>query len=149
MSEASYDTYDEDEGDVSGEEAGAAEEVSSAEGATEEDRVKNAAKKAAASQPAGFCLDKVKVKTKLPFLLKFGKLREYQHIGLDWLVSMYDNKLNGILADEMVCFFLPPPRNSFRHNAECFTKFRVWGKRFKQLRSLPTWRVSDRCGAST
>lgn len=29
------------------------------------------------------------------------QLREYQHIGLDWLVAMYDKKLNGILADEM------------------------------------------------
>lgn len=28
-------------------------------------------------------------------------LREYQHIGLDWLVAMYKKKLNGILADEM------------------------------------------------
>uniref|UniRef100_A0A3Q3QWL4 Helicase ATP-binding domain-containing protein n=1 Tax=Monopterus albus TaxID=43700 RepID=A0A3Q3QWL4_MONAL len=27
--------------------------------------------------------------------------REYQHIGLDWLVTMYEKKLNGILADEM------------------------------------------------
>eukprot|EP00466_Bigelowiella_natans_P020543 jgi/Bigna1/38226/e_gw1.24.8.1 len=37
----------------------------------------------------------------LPALLRHGKLREYQHIGLDWLVTMCDNKLNGILADEM------------------------------------------------
>ena len=36
----------------------------------------------------------------MPFLLR-GTLREYQHIGLDWLVTMYDSKLNGILADEM------------------------------------------------
>lgn len=38
--------------------------------------------------------------TKVPFLLKH-TLREYQHIGLDWLVTMYERKLNGILADEM------------------------------------------------
>lgn len=38
--------------------------------------------------------------TKIPFLLKH-TLREYQHIGLDWLVTMHDRKLNGILADEM------------------------------------------------
>jgi SNF2 family DNA or RNA helicase len=30
-----------------------------------------------------------------------GTLREYQHIGLDWLVSLHERKLNGILADEM------------------------------------------------
>lgn len=38
--------------------------------------------------------------TKVPFLVKH-QLREYQHIGLDWLVTMYERKLNGILADEM------------------------------------------------
>lgn len=38
--------------------------------------------------------------TPIPFLLKYS-LREYQHIGLDWLVTMYERKLNGILADEM------------------------------------------------
>uniref|UniRef100_A0A3B5L2J3 Snf2-related CREBBP activator protein n=1 Tax=Xiphophorus couchianus TaxID=32473 RepID=A0A3B5L2J3_9TELE len=42
----------------------------------------------------------LKVKTPIPFLLH-GTLREYQHIGLDWLVTMYEKKLNGILADEM------------------------------------------------
>ncbi len=40
------------------------------------------------------------VKTKVPFLLKH-KLREYQHIGLEWLVAMDERRLNGILADEM------------------------------------------------
>lgn len=28
-------------------------------------------------------------------------LREYQMVGLQWMVSLYNNKLNGILADEM------------------------------------------------
>lgn len=36
----------------------------------------------------------------MPFLLRH-TLREYQHIGLDWLVTMLEKKLNGILADEM------------------------------------------------
>ena len=40
------------------------------------------------------------VKTRVPFLL-YGTLREYQHIGLDWLVTMDEKRLNGILADEM------------------------------------------------
>ena len=40
------------------------------------------------------------MKTKVPFLLKH-RLREYQHIGLDWLVTMHERRLNGILADEM------------------------------------------------
>ncbi|RWS11744.1 Helicase domino-like protein [Dinothrombium tinctorium] len=51
-------------------------------------------------QPKGNTLLTTKVVTKIPFLLKH-QLREYQHIGLDWLAAMYDKKLNGILADEM------------------------------------------------
>jgi len=36
-----------------------------------------------------------------------GKLKEYQIKGLEWLLSLYNNNLNGILADEMVqdCLF--------------------------------------------
>ncbi len=29
------------------------------------------------------------------------RLREYQMVGLKWMVSLYNNHLNGILADEM------------------------------------------------
>ena len=29
------------------------------------------------------------------------KLREYQLVGLQWMVSLFNNRLNGILADEM------------------------------------------------
>ncbi len=36
-----------------------------------------------------------------PTMLKFGKLKTYQLKGLQWLVSLYVNNLNGILADEM------------------------------------------------
>ena len=28
-------------------------------------------------------------------------MREYQHVGLDWLATMHEKRLNGILADEM------------------------------------------------
>ena len=51
-------------------------------------------------QPKGNTFETTTVSTKVPFLLKH-KLREYQHIGLDWLVAMYRKQLNGILADEM------------------------------------------------
>mmetsp|Transcript_21660 Transcript_21660/g.32245 ORF Transcript_21660/g.32245 Transcript_21660/m.32245 type:complete len:1962 (-) Transcript_21660:105-5990(-) len=61
----------------------------------------DASAKAMAYTPSGFDLGTVKVKTKLPSLLRHGTLREYQHIGLDWLVTMCENNLNGILADEM------------------------------------------------
>lgn len=37
-----------------------------------------------------------------PFLLsEWVKLREYQQVGLNWLVSLHSRRLNGILADEM------------------------------------------------
>ncbi|KAH8740642.1 brahma like protein with a HSA domain [Cryptosporidium ryanae] len=39
--------------------------------------------------------------TEQPKCLKGGQLREYQMKGLEWLVSLYNNNLNGILADAM------------------------------------------------
>ncbi|WOL13291.1 ATP-dependent helicase BRM-like isoform X1 [Canna indica] len=36
-----------------------------------------------------------------PSMLRFGTLRDYQLVGLQWMLSLYNNKLNGILADEM------------------------------------------------
>jgi len=39
-----------------------------------------------------------------PSLLTGGTLKEYQLKGLQWMVSLYNNRLNGILADEMVRF---------------------------------------------
>lgn len=50
--------------------------------------------------PTGTTLSTTTVSTKVPFLLR-GTLREYQHVGLDWMASLYSNGLNGILADEM------------------------------------------------
>ena len=43
--------------------------------------------------------------TKQPGILVGGQLKEYQIKGLQWMVSLYNNRLNGILADEMVCSF--------------------------------------------
>jgi ATP-dependent helicase STH1/SNF2 len=37
-----------------------------------------------------------------PALLVGGTLKEYQLKGLQWMVSLYNNRLNGILSDEMV-----------------------------------------------
>lgn len=45
-----------------------------------------------------------KVKEKIeeqPTILVGGKLKEYQIKGLEWMVSLYNNHLNGILADEV------------------------------------------------
>ncbi|PWA97010.1 SNF2-related, N-terminal domain-containing protein [Artemisia annua] len=36
-----------------------------------------------------------------PSMLRCGILRDYQLVGLQWMLSLYNNKLNGILADEM------------------------------------------------
>ncbi|KAL7158770.1 hypothetical protein ABFS83_02G165400 [Erythranthe nasuta] len=36
-----------------------------------------------------------------PSTLRAGTLRDYQLVGLQWMLSLYNNKLNGILADEM------------------------------------------------
>ncbi|CAN0105157.1 unnamed protein product, partial [Discosporangium mesarthrocarpum] len=42
------------------------------------------------------------VRVPRPFVLsKSLRLREYQHAGLSWLVSLHERRLNGILADEM------------------------------------------------
>ena len=37
-----------------------------------------------------------------PSVITGGKMREYQLQGLNWLIHLYDNGINGILADEMV-----------------------------------------------
>ena len=39
-----------------------------------------------------------------PSVVKGGTMREYQMQGLNWLIHLYDNGINGILADEMVSF---------------------------------------------
>jgi E1A-binding protein p400 len=56
-------------------------------------------------QPKGNTLSSTSVVTPIPSLLRH-TLREYQHIGLDWLVTMHDRKLNGILADEVMLYFI-------------------------------------------
>ncbi|KAL3637272.1 Pharynx and intestine in excess protein 1 [Castilleja foliolosa] len=72
----------------------------SGEDVQSEDIIADAAAAARSAQPTGNTFSTTKVRTKFPFLLKY-PLREYQHIGLDWLVTMYEKRLNGILADEM------------------------------------------------
>jgi ATP-dependent helicase STH1/SNF2 len=37
-------------------------------------------------------------------ILTGGTLKDYQIKGLQWMISLYNNRLNGILADEMVSF---------------------------------------------
>ena len=40
----------------------------------------------------------------LPLDIKNGQMRDYQIRGLNWLISLFENGINGILADEMVIF---------------------------------------------
>ena len=39
--------------------------------------------------------------TQQPSVIKFGTMRDYQVEGLNWMISLQENGLNGILADEM------------------------------------------------
>ena len=50
-------------------------------------------------QPTGVEFKTTLVRNSLPYLLK-KPLREYQHIGIDWLIAGYEHKFNSILADE-------------------------------------------------
>jgi len=75
-------------------------DVNTVNGDKSDDVIADAAAAARSAQPTGNTFMTTKVRTKFPFLLKHS-LREYQHIGLDWLVAMYEKRLNGILADEM------------------------------------------------
>ena len=65
-----------------------------------DDALDSVTQKAQSMLPTGLTLTENIVTTKIPTLLR-GKLRDYQHIGLDWLVSLFNQGLNGILADEM------------------------------------------------
>lgn len=49
--------------------------------------------------PKGSSRTTSSIRSPAPFLLH-GLLREYQQIGVDWLVNLYKKHLNGILADE-------------------------------------------------
>jgi SWI/SNF-related matrix-associated actin-dependent regulator of chromatin subfamily A member 5 len=58
-----------------------------------------------------------------PPYIKSGDMRDYQVRGLNWMISLYENGINGILADEMVIFF----------NAKICSKFLIFCYFFKGL----------------
>jgi len=68
--------------------------------AAAESSLARAARAGAEIQPTGFTLATTNVTTRVPHLLR-ATLREYQIVGLQWLVTMYERGLNGVLADEM------------------------------------------------
>ena len=79
------------------------------------EELENAAAVGISLQPTGHTLSTTAITTKVPFLIKH-QLREYQIVGLNWLVTMCEKNLNGILADEMglgktiqtICTPFPP-----------------------------------------
>jgi SNF2 family DNA or RNA helicase len=75
-------------------------DAAGAEAKLEDERLQAIAASARAFAPTGHTLKTTEVKTKIPEILR-ANLREYQHVALDWLVSLSDKRLNGILADEM------------------------------------------------
>lgn len=70
--------------------------------------------------------------TTQPSILIGGKLKDYQLKGLQWMVSLYNNRLNGILADEMVSRL--PLQYLFLLNIIC----RVSEKQSKRFPSFPS-----------
>nr|KJB62122.1 hypothetical protein B456_009G401900 [Gossypium raimondii]KJB62125.1 hypothetical protein B456_009G401900 [Gossypium raimondii] len=72
----------------------------SEDGIKSENRIADTAVAARSAQPTGNTFLTTTVRTNFPFLFKH-PLREYQHIGLDRLLTMYEKGLNGLLADEM------------------------------------------------
>ena len=73
---------------------------STAPTATAGSSLERATELGAAIQPTGFTLATAQVTMRVPHLLRL-TLREYQIVGLQWLVTMYERGLNGVLADEM------------------------------------------------
>ena len=52
------------------------------------------------AQPQGNSFATMQISVPVPSLFR-GQMREYQHIGMQWLSTLHDRGLNGILADEM------------------------------------------------
>ncbi|XP_061762916.1 E1A-binding protein p400 isoform X1 [Nerophis ophidion] len=74
-----------------------------------------------------------------PFLLH-GSLREYQQIGVDWLVKLYKKHLNGILADETG---LGKTVQTVAYMAHLAGQMGVWGPHLIVVRTcqLLNWEV--------
>ena len=92
-----------------------------------------------------------------PSVIKGGTMREYQLQGLNWLIHLYDNGINGILADEMVR--APCALTSIPGSCICVRGLRVttwivavprgWGRRCRPFRCSATSRSSAASAART
>lgn len=72
-------------------------------------------------------------------VVKHKPMRNYQLHGLNWLIQLYDNGINGILADEMVC---GSEMNNLLQNRDWERRFRrshfyVILRRFEEI-PIPT-----------
>ncbi len=87
------------------------DEAAAAESAQEDEEEEDTAASATATPPprtskrtGGVFSPGMRAHTRLaqqPSVIKFGKMRDYQLEGLNWMISLQENGLNGILADEM------------------------------------------------
>ena len=82
-----------------------------------------------------------------------GEMREYQVHGLNWLISLHENGISGILADEMVCGgcgcagpWLDAHGVPRRLGAYVRTRDRAWARACRPSRCSAT---SSTTGAST
>lgn len=66
--------------------------------------------------------------TEQPSILIGGELKSYQLKGLEWMVSLYNNHVNGILADEMVSLHTA---SRVLSRQLTLALHRVWARRFK------------------
>jgi SNF2 family DNA or RNA helicase len=76
-----------------------------------------------------------------PWYIKNGEMRDYQIRGLNWMISLYENGINGILADEMVslCPFFSYYNLSFLHPHPSTYDVRVLVKHSRPSLYWATW----------
>ena len=65
-----------------------------------------------------------------------GTLREYQIQGLNWMISLFENGINGILADEMVIHTVLDFSLFCLDNGLTMYQHRVW---VRHCKPSPSW----------
>ncbi|CAL9708571.1 unnamed protein product [Knipowitschia caucasica] len=103
---------------------------------------KDIAEVAAATElllPKGSFRTTTSTRSPAPVLLH-GSLREYQQIGVDWLVSLFKKRLNGILADETG---LGKTVQTVAYMAQLAAQEGIWGPHLVVVRTskLLSWEV--------
>eukprot|EP01104_Vermistella_antarctica_P019859 TRINITY_DN807_c0_g1_i1.p1 TRINITY_DN807_c0_g1~~TRINITY_DN807_c0_g1_i1.p1 ORF type:complete len:1492 (-),score=489.09 TRINITY_DN807_c0_g1_i1:45-4520(-) len=94
----------EKEGDSSMEDEEEAEETKSSSSSSSSSALTASAGKTKSSKAQAYYTQAHTIEEEVtcqPEMLVGGTLKEYQVLGLQWMVSLYNNNLNGILADEM------------------------------------------------